>query len=291
MAAGYHTDGTYYKLWHDLRKHVHSNSSTAMWHSSELTENDRLLIHRTKWGACYNNKLAHRFKRAPSDACPLCNQPDSCSHMLGGCEHPTMVALRQSRHDTAVKLVQEAVGDGKMGGYYTIMDAGRWGDLPDNVASKRLPAWLVPTGAPPPGRGDIKRYRPDILIVEHLSCRLGGRWDKRAPTQATLANMRAKAVIHIVEVGYTSDLAYHAKVAEKAAQHKELAAYLSSTGWTVKNHTPIVMGTSGTLFTDTRTALMGLGVPPDEATNLMSKLHTHTHRQDGMQHDPHTPPP
>ncbi len=38
------------------------------------------------YGQLYNGKLAHRYGHAPTDECPLCHRPDSCTHIAGECE-------------------------------------------------------------------------------------------------------------------------------------------------------------------------------------------------------------
>jgi hypothetical protein len=37
------------------------------------------------YGQLYNGKLASRYGLAPTDACPLCGLPDSCTHIAGQC--------------------------------------------------------------------------------------------------------------------------------------------------------------------------------------------------------------
>jgi hypothetical protein len=55
----------------------------------------------------YNGKLAMRYRHAPTDACPVCRMPDSCTHMAGAC--PDHEALRISRHNAACQLVHAAI--------------------------------------------------------------------------------------------------------------------------------------------------------------------------------------
>jgi len=57
------------------------------------------------------------------------------------------------RHDEATKLLQKAIKISRLGGFFTIMDAGAAEDLPGDVQGKLLPAWLFassdPAGDPP----------------------------------------------------------------------------------------------------------------------------------------------
>ena len=94
-----------------------------------------------RWGMLWNQKLAHRYGKAPHDNCPRCGQPDSVGHLLGGCTETQ--GLRTARHDQAVKIIQRAISKSALKGQFTIMDAGAAADLPEGVAGKRLPGWLL----------------------------------------------------------------------------------------------------------------------------------------------------
>ncbi len=47
----------------------------------------------------YNGKLVQRYGHAPSDECPLCHKPDSCTHFAG--ESPDHETPRISRNNAA----------------------------------------------------------------------------------------------------------------------------------------------------------------------------------------------
>jgi hypothetical protein len=44
---------------------------------------DGIAILNFIYGQFYNGKLAYRYKLPPTDACPLCGFPDSCTHIAG----------------------------------------------------------------------------------------------------------------------------------------------------------------------------------------------------------------
>ncbi len=66
------------------------------------------------WGQLYNGKLAHRYGHAPTDACPLCGLPDSCTHIAGECDrhHPHRI----SRHNAACQLIHATLRKAAKGG-------------------------------------------------------------------------------------------------------------------------------------------------------------------------------
>jgi len=65
-------------------------------------------------GQLYNVKLAKRYGHAPTDKCPLCHMPDSCTNIAGEClDHE---AMRISRHNVACQLVHAAIRKTAKGG-------------------------------------------------------------------------------------------------------------------------------------------------------------------------------
>ena len=66
------------------------------------------------YGQLYNGKLAKRYGHAPTDECPLCHKPDSCTHIAGECSHHE--ALRIGRHNAACQLIHAAIRKTAKGG-------------------------------------------------------------------------------------------------------------------------------------------------------------------------------
>ena len=66
------------------------------------------------YGQLYNGKLDMRYGHAPTDECPLCQMPDSCTHLAGEC--PDHEALRISRHNAACQFVHPAICKTAKGG-------------------------------------------------------------------------------------------------------------------------------------------------------------------------------
>ena len=55
-----------------------------------------------------------RYGHAPTNECPLCHMPDSCTHIAWEC--PDHEALRISRHSAACQLVHAAIRKTAKGG-------------------------------------------------------------------------------------------------------------------------------------------------------------------------------
>ena len=59
------------------------------------------------YGHLYNGKLAYRYKLAPTDACPLCGLPDSCTHIDGECKSHNNKFI--SIHNASCQLTHAAI--------------------------------------------------------------------------------------------------------------------------------------------------------------------------------------
>ena len=108
---------------------------------------------------------------ATNDACPLCGQPDSRSHMLGGCLHPEMKKMTIFRHDEAHKMMLKGIIKGRMGSFLVVADVGKTEKLgPMGVHHKRIPEWVLPNSTLATRYEDVQEarstLRPDIMIVE-----------------------------------------------------------------------------------------------------------------------------
>lgn len=163
----------------------------------------------------------------PVAACPLCHKaPDCTGHILGGCRHPTINAMKIARHNKACALVAETIAKGDEGDGFMIVDAVASNCLPAYAHGTRLPKWLLPA------LDDDTRVklRPDILYIPSIKPHLhDANTFGEALLQLTSAQ-RAQHPIILLEVGYCSDLAHDEKVTKKAAQHAELTQLLTAEG-------------------------------------------------------------
>ena len=141
------------------------------------------------------------------------------------------------------------------------MDAGQAADLPEGVAGKRLPPWILPKV----DNETCRKLRPDILIIEGLDSNTVPleNTNKYAKFINNLKHIKENTKIHIIEVGYTGDLSFIQKKEGKQEQHKNLVSLLRGEGWTIDENTlsrPIELGVGGAMHTDTRACLLHLGV-------------------------------
>jgi hypothetical protein len=162
-------------------------------------------------------------------------------------------------------LIQQAIAKGSKGNSWMLMDAGKASELPEEVAGKRLPAWLLPSES-----DEVRqKLRPDIVVVEGLpSCTL-------VASNARLRHTK----IHVIEVGYGSDTNHSDKETEKMAQHHAFLAKLREQefcrngGASVFYHV-ITLGRCGTVPASLSDLLQThLGVGESQATTCIRKLH------------------
>ena len=245
---------------------AHPQASNAYLGSRKCTHSGKCQTLKARMGVLFTQARAKMMGMSHTDACPLCGEPDSIGHLLGGCSHNTMGPLYISRHDQAVIQLYRALQKGTDGGSFTIIDAGKMHDVINILAAdgKRLPTWLLP-GVDP---DTLRKMRPDILRIPGL------------PAHATPGEIRNATLhkgrhkIQIIEVGYCSDFRWKEKLAEKQEQHRGLVQALQAEGWDVEEH-HIILGSKGTVYKDTLNTLQKLGLSTAQAYTLMVDLNIH----------------
>ena len=80
---------------------------------------------------------------------------------------------------------------------------------------------------------------------------------------------------YIIEVGYSSETRYPQKIQEKKQQHDLLVRLLETEGFEAILE-PIVLGTTGGIFTSTNSLLRQLGIEKTRLHRLNKKLHLHS---------------
>jgi hypothetical protein len=87
---------------------------TALHARMRSSASEGITILKFLYGQLYNGKLAYRYGLAPTDACPLCGLPDSCTHIAGQCSHHNNHII--SRHNAACQLTHAAIRTAFKGG-------------------------------------------------------------------------------------------------------------------------------------------------------------------------------
>lgn len=119
--------------------------SCSFWKKDHKVHNAMLRnVLKSRFSQLWHMDKAHTFRVpyfcggpiATNDACRLCGQPDSGSHMLRGCSHPEMKKQTVFRHDEAHRLTLKGIIKGKSGSFLIIAMVGETEKLGPMAASQ-----------------------------------------------------------------------------------------------------------------------------------------------------------
>ena len=261
--------GIYASAWTSTAPTLHKPTSGRIWHDPSISWRQTMLCLKTRWGHLWSKKLAHRYRLpyngtpARDPNCPLCSGLDGSSHILGGCSHPAMKAAYIARHDTAVKTLYSVLTKkSALGGFYSILDAGKATDLPPGVASKKFPPEMRPAHVSAETWGKL---RPDIAIISGLP-------SSGTTSIADAISDKSHYKIILFEVGFCSDTKHESKRIEKHQQHKDLMNYLQNDGWDVTLQV-VTLGHTGTVPQSLRDILASYTVPTTDIIKCYNQLH------------------
>ena len=247
----------YYGFWQRIKPKTDAAASNAfMSNPACVTQAQRrtALLYRT--GCLHNQKRAKRFGMVKSDACPLCRQPDGCSHIASGCRHAAMERMYTERHNRAGRILLRAISKGDRGNDLVMADVGSAAkcdaDGAPTLNINHVPLSLLPYPKPATEQqrenhlSALRRLRPDALLVSQGS--------SESATKIT-----------IIEVKYCIDTKPEDQMARAREQHQELIRRLVEAGYSARNISicPLLVGVSGTIYKRTIKALKSL-----------TKLHT-----------------
>jgi ribonuclease HI len=265
--------GIYQTLWEKLSPQLVPNCRNYIF-ASTIPPPVRGVITRYWYGCLYTQKMAHRFKQAPNDLCPMCKSPDSGTHLLGACTHPAITKHRIQRHNDVVRAIGRLLRlstDLPLRNSHIIMDAGKAADaIIGNSEDHRIPQWMLPSL---PKEQRLK-LRPDLLCLtlptdttlQALLATLQG-------SDRVMEHLKDTQTIYLLEVSLCGDLRYEQHFTHKQGQHQLLKEALQAEGWTVKLLDPLLFGIGGSLYrhtTDILTTL--LHIPLHHVNSTLNKI-------------------
>jgi len=111
-----HPTSLYKRLILQARTHGANTTITRTTLHNRLRVNakDGSYILKFIYGQLYNDKLAKRYGHTPTDECPLCHLPDSCTHIAGECKYHKSLSI--SHHNAACQLIHAAIRNSAKGG-------------------------------------------------------------------------------------------------------------------------------------------------------------------------------
>jgi len=127
------------------------------------------------------------------------------------------------------------------------MDATSTSALPHGVSDTRVPQWMLPSLPP----DTLALLRPDILLIEGLTVAHFHAIQASLYSPTVLSSLQARCLIHILELGYTSDICRADSLTRKRCQHSALTMHLQAAGWKIHSnsssqqrpprlHTPLI---------------------------------------------------
>ena len=251
------TTGVYWQSWLQTARHADGKSSNNYLTNAGVPIAAKRAILRYRTGTLYNAKHAVRFGHQAGPAtCPLCGGADGGTHILLGCQHPTMKKMYTERHNDAARHILKAVSKAQRGGFMVAADVGCSDKVPACLTDtpRTIPAWLGVRDA---------RSRPDAVFVIPNDTYLGSEIDKVRPGEAD---------VYVMELKYCPDTNPHDQLGRATAQHADICNQLEHLGHTV-HRVIILLGAGGTIFTEhTRTVLQEWGIRGDQLAKLCNKL-------------------
>jgi hypothetical protein len=180
--------------------------------------------------------------------------------MLMSCRHNDIKEYYTARHDEAGRKLTRVIGEGGVARYLTLTNFGRVDGGPEDTT---VPSWLLGAEA---RRGIQEReagdrgLKPDMIILE-------GWPDNVRPPEGPVrkwvgANGHARrVVVHIVELGFSSDFKHQDKYEAKQSHYRPLATALAKEGWRVYPRTHVLtVGVRATVPERNDEVLKELGV-------------------------------
>jgi hypothetical protein len=243
--------GFYAKAWEDTRKSALGDISNAFAATAPLAQ--RRTVWNTRAGVLMNKKLEQRWFKRGDGNCPLCGQPDSCTHIASGC--PKLSGLYTERHNRAARILVKAILKGSLGATIHQADIG--------CAEKLADAGLTLDDA---HRRVGKAFLPrDVANNQDL-------YDTLSRPDATLVcDLPARVEVIEVKICRDTDRSIGLERAEK--QHATLMSHMQRKLHGAVKLNTFIFGATGTVYTDNLDQLTRLGVDTTSARKALRKIH------------------
>ena len=264
-------------------------SCALPFRSSRITHAHLRFVLRLTYGVLYNQKHAHRWKKAATPACPICGAPDSSAHIVSGpCNDPrarTHANMITLRHHTLLRTVLEAIRDGSRGNEL------RAGEMQAALRREAAAAAAVAAEHADPHAEEDPDFDPeklaDLLSPQAFLAQLLGpaRAPKRPLEEAEPARCgrsRPDAVMQHPRTGAltlielkccgTWEEPREEQVRKAQEQHAALVQELKDAGRQVQLVVILVAVNGITLETHTRQPLVDLGIPAAATPKVLESL-------------------
>jgi ribonuclease HI len=243
--------GFYATAWEAVRKSALGDISNAFATTAPLAQ--RRTVWNTRAGVLMNKKLEQRWFKRGDGNCPLCGQPDSCTHIASGC--PKLSGLYTERHNRAARILLKAILKGSLGACIHQADIG--------CADKLAAAGLTLDDA-------HRRVGKDLLPRDVASNQT--LYDSLSRPDATLI-CNSPPRVEVLEVKICRDTDRSVQLERADKQHAALLSHMERKLASSVKLTTFAFGATGTVYTDNLDQLVRLGVDAPTARRTLRKIH------------------
>jgi ribonuclease HI len=244
--------GFYAKAWEEARKSALGDISNGFATAVPLAQ--RRIVWATRAGVLMNKKLEKRWFKRGDGNCPLCGQPDSCTHIASGC--PKLSGLYTERHNKVARILLKAVLKGRLGANIVQADIGSVEKLTQagltlDQAHRCVPKHLLPDAVANDPATYNSLSRPDATLV----CDLPPR-------------------IEVIEVKVCRDTDRSVQLERADKQHATIMSHIRQECFcSPVSLTTFAFGATGTIYKDNLDQLVTLGVDQASAKRALRKIH------------------
>lgn len=262
-------DSIYFNIWKDLSKIMDGNLSNHFW-INKVKDAELRTVLQYRTGTLWNKKIEQRNNAAlknpihTDNLCPLCHQPDSGSHIAGGCSHPVMKSIVISRHNTIATAIMKEIAKGEKGTDLLVADTcskEKHNKLLPTVPFQRIPNWVLPKTS----KKNRLKMRPDGLLLRTYNVHRQNAF-KRIKGKPMLDKP-----VHIIEVKITSDTNHDEMMIQAKQQHNKLLSQLHRHKYKHVSLHSLVFGVSGTIPKTMKTQLTELGIKDKDRLDKLLK--------------------
>ena len=158
-----------------------------------------------------------------------------------------------ARHGHAVHAIAKEIRDGTLGNCAMLVDAEC------HERYKPFPVSFLPTLPE-----NMQTSRLDSILLQNVFV----SFDALSPSRGR----DLRVIVHVIEVGYTSDMYLHRTAATKRHQHAQLCSNLKAFGWAQVQQHQLIIGHTGVMLCDNMAALQALGVCSQRIKAVLQEL-------------------
>jgi ribonuclease HI len=255
LGTAQHSTSVYATAWHTLAIGGSALNATSnrFTHDQSISSANRRTVWMMRTGCTWNKKLEKQWYKQGDGLCPLCKSTsDGCRHIAGGC--PELMGLYTNRHHALGRIVAKAVSK-----------ASRAADMCQaDVGNTEL---MASAGICNTGHNIPRSLLPDALLAAHNTAR-----NSLSRPDITLASHDS---ITLVELKVCNDTDRSTQLQKAQTQHDTLVKLLKAANPTTQVRLlPIMIGATGTIYTDTKEALALLGLGTSAIEKTLNRLHT-----------------